>query len=155
MVTLLDHLNGSTGSNAVSFSLLISFPDKWSSIIKWKLWLRTLKYSYSKTLNRNVTYCFAMEKYFKRKMQWGCHPRCFRQMSTSAGANCKEEMSFVCSLPAMCHQDACRQKCAADKDNYFCKVLSPELEPPKCLPQCPTVDCSESVLKKYTKPSSF
>jgi len=60
-------------------------------------------------------------------------------------AYCTEEMSFVCSLPEMCHHDICHQKCSAEKDNSLCKISSPELQPPKCFPRCPSRDCSDTV----------
>jgi hypothetical protein len=66
---------------------------------------------------------------------------------TTSAAQCNEEFHFVCSLPAMCHQDACKQKCAPNKGSIYCRESSPELEPPKCIPKCPPVNCSESVQK--------
>jgi hypothetical protein len=73
---------------------------------------------------------------------------CVQRETDVVAESCKEEMNFVCSLPAMCHQDACQLKCAGS-NNIYCRASYPELEPPKCFPQCTPEDCSEQVSNQF------
>jgi hypothetical protein len=110
--------------------------------VKRKFWMQKL--TNTKSEAGNFTNCYYGHRKYYGTINYNTEFLfCVQRETDIVAESCKEEMNFVCSLPAMCHEDACQMKCAGS-NSIYCRASFPKQN---CFPQCTPVDCSESVCK--------